>query len=99
METALVGDEAGFAVEGFRAEAECEGVGERTSGGNDRAERIVDASGGGGAVFGDVAHDVAVVVVKREVERAVDANGEESPDATRALLRAGEVRSPEIFCW
>ena len=58
----------------FGAEAEREHIGERPRRLNDVAVWIVGVRGGGGAGLGDVADDVAVVVVARDVELAVDAD-------------------------
>ena len=95
--TALVGDEAEFAVVVLCAEAESEEIRRRTVGFNDITVRVVDVLRGEGAGFGDVADDVRVVAVEGEIEGAVDGNGEQPFDSARALLGAGAVGAPVVF--
>ena len=81
----------------FRRKAEGELGGERAGGGEEIAVGIVDVLRGEVARFGDVGDDVAVVVVAGEMEHAVERDRKQSAHAARALLRAGEVGSPEAF--
>ena len=74
-----------------------EDIGERT-GLRDRATKgVVGVGGDDVARRVGVAEDVAVGVGVRDVDHAVALDVEETAHAARALLRAGEVVTPEVF--
>ncbi len=88
--------EVGFGVVILRREAVGEDVGHVAVLVDRVAEGVVGVFGDEFAVLVPVADHVAVVVVAREVEVAVDADGDEPADAAGPLQRAGEVRPPEV---
>ena len=93
----LIADHAGLTVVVLRAEAEGEHVGEGTGGIDDIAVWVVGVLRDDAPSLGDIQDNVAVVVVAGNVEHAVHRDGKQSLNSTRALLRAGLVRAPEIL--
>ena len=74
-----------------------EDVGERTGLRYGVAESVVGVGGDGFACGIEVAGNVAVVVVERDVDGIVDRKVEESANAARALQCTGEVFAPVVM--
>ena len=60
------------------------------------AESVVGVGGDGFACGIEVAGDVAVVVVERDVDCVIDREGEESADATSTLQRTGDPVAVDV---
>ena len=97
VEAVAVVVEAGFGVEVLRREAVAEEAGAPAGLGDEPAEGIVGVPRKGAAVDVKVARDVAVVVIARNVDNAVDREPQKPADAACALQRAGEVFAPVIL--
>ena len=81
----------------LRAEAQGEEINIRTDRFDHVAVGVIHVLRSNRPGLGNIAHDVAVVVVARDEERTVNADGDETTHATRALFCAGEVVAPEVF--
>ena len=97
VEATLITDQARFAVEVFRAETKGELIGHVAVLVDDIAVRIENVLRGNRSGLGHIAHDIAVLIVAREVEHAVNRDGEKSSHATSTLFAAGKVIAPEVF--
>ena len=93
----LINNQPNLAVVILRAEAEIELIRHRAMQFEDVAVGVVDVLSGDHASFGDIADDVSVVVVAREIKHTVDRDSEKSTDTACTLFRAGEVVAPEVF--
>ena len=83
-------------VEVLRREAMAEDAGERAALRNRATEGVVDIGGNGYTIGIDITRDVAVVVVARNIDRAIHHEVEQPGDAACALERAGEVLAPVV---
>ena len=73
-----------------------EEVGERASGGDEVSKGVVCVLGDGVSAGVEVSSYVAVVVVARDVDRAVDCAIEKPSDTSRALQRTGKILAPVV---
>ena len=96
VEAVTVVVETGFGVVVFRREAMTEEVREISDLGNRIAEGVIGVRRDDCAGRIAVMRHVAVVVVERHVDTAVDREIEKSTDASRALERTREVLAPRI---
>ena len=96
VEAAAVVAEPRLGVEVLRREAVAEEAGASAGPGDEPAEGIVGVPRKGAAVGVKVTHDVAVVVVAGNVDRAVNRKPQKPAYAARALQRAGEVFAPVV---
>ena len=71
-------------------------IGERAGLGDGLAEGIVDVHGCDAAVGVEIVGDVPVVIVKRNIDCAIDGEIEKSADASLALERAGQILAPVV---
>ena len=83
-------------VEVLGGKAVREGVGERSGGGDCAAEGVVSVLCNGGARGVEVAGDVPVIVIARNIRHAVYGKVKQSADAASSLQRAGEVFAPIV---
>ena len=97
VEATLVGNKARFTVGVTRRESDIEHIGKCAVLINDIAVGIVHILCCDVATFGHIAHDITDLVIAREVEHAINRDGEKPADTARALFRAGEVIAPEVF--
>ena len=96
VEAVAVVVEAGFGVEILSGEAVAEEVGERARLGNGVAKGVVGVMRYNTTTGVEVAGDVAVVVVSRDIGQAVDGKEQQTPDTASALRSARQILAPEI---
>ena len=96
VEAVAVVVETGFGIVVLCRETMAKEVGERTGLGDKFSEGVVGIGGNGFACGIEVAGNVTVVVVERDVDCVIDRKVEVSTNSACALQRAGEVLAPEV---